>query len=496
MPKKKLSLKEQAIRELAIRELEKRHEKERGSLSAFISYYFENEHNKGFQLNWHHVEVAEALEKVLRGEITRLIINIPPGSGKTELVTKCFPVWALGVKPDTQIIATGYSASLAQNYGSQARDYYQSNTFFQVFPRRPEIRDDQNTKGLWRLDKTGGQYLAAGTGGAITGNRANIFIIDDPIKPDEADRSDIKRTSVNSWYDNTVLSRLFNPLNDAVIIVMQRTHEDDLCGYLVDKMENEGGEDWTVIEVKAIAEQDSENRLVGQSYHEERYPLEALLTMKRNDSVVFSTQYQQNPTDKDSQEFHEEFFKYHDGVVPNNLRVFSVLDPAFKKNQQNDETAIITGGFVDDKLYILEISHGRWNATEVINKVIYHAKKWSPIKIGVEGFQAQTVMAQWLKKRLKEEKLFMPVDEIMQKGDKESKIRSLQAPIRQGKLFWTRQHMALEAQLKKFPRGKHDDIIDALQMLYQVYNQIRPSSNNSYDIGTIRYDSRGRPIFS
>lgn len=492
-----MSLKEEALKELAKRELEKRHEKERSSLTAFISYYFNKESNKEFQLNWHHKVIAEALERVLRGETNRLMINMPPGAGKTELITKCFPVWALGVKPETQVIATGYSASLTQSYGNEARDYYKSNTFLSVFPRRPEIRQDQDTKGLWRLEKTGGQYLAAGTGGAITGNRANIFIIDDPIKPDEADRSDIKRHAVNTWYDNTVLSRLFNPLKDAVIIVMQRTHEDDLCGYLLEKEAEGRGEKWEHIEIKAIAEQDEEYRKIGESYHEERMPLKALETMRQNNSVVFSTQFQQMPTNKDSQEFHEEFFKYHEGSdLPKGMRVFTAVDPAFKKNQHNDETAIITGGFKDDKLYILEISHGRMDATSVINKIIYHSKKWNPIKIGIEGFQAQTVMAQWLKKRLLEEGVNILVDEIMQRGDKESKIRALQAPIRQGKIYWTKDQMALEAQLKKFPRGKHDDIIDALQMLYQVYGQIRPENNVGYDMVNIQYDKYGRPVFT
>lgn len=490
-----MSVKAEALKELAKRELEKRHEKERSSLTAFISYYFKEEFNREFQLNWHHQEIAEALEKVLKGEITRLIINMPPGAGKTELVTKCFPVWALGVNPETQIIATGYSATLTQNYGSQARDYYRSETFLSVFPRRPDIRQDQDTKGLWKLEKTGGQYLAAGTAGAITGNRANIFIIDDPIKPDEADKSDVKRYSVNSWYDNTVLSRLYNPIKDAVIIVMQRTHEDDLCGYLLAKELEGKGEKWEHIEIKAIAEQDEKHRQKGESYHEERMPLEALEKMKLNDSVVFSTQYQQSPTNKDSQEFHEEFFRYYDvDDLPKGLRVYTIIDPAFKKKEHNDETAIITGGFIDDKLYILEITHGRLDASEVISKVIYHAKKWAPVKIGIEGYQAQTVMAQWLKKRLIEEKIGILVDEVVQKGDKEAKIRGLQAPIRQGKIYWQNTEMALESQLKKFPRGKHDDIIDALQMLYQYYGQIQPERKDDYEMVNLEYDQYGRPI--
>lgn len=479
------------IQEKAKRELEKRHKNERESLTAFIEYFFKEELNKPFETNWHHREIEDALKRVLTGETTRLLINIPPGSGKTELITKCFPVWAMGQRPDLQIIATGYSATLTQNFGAQARDYYKSNTFRRVFPRRPEVRVDQDTKGLWK-NEAGGQYLATGTGGSITGNRANIFIIDDPLKPDEA-MSDVKRTAVNRWYDNTVLSRLFNPNKDSVIIVAQRVHEDDLCGYLMAKDAEGSGEKWEKIVVKGIAEEDEGHRAYGESYHESRYPLTALEKIRTNDPVVFSTQYQQEPVNKESQEFHEEFFKYY-AEVPQKLRVFTVVDPAFKQKEENDETAIITGGFKDDELYILEVTHGRFNASQVIEKVLYHGTKWKPEKIGVEGYAAQTVMGQWLKKTMKERKVFIPVDEIIQKGTKEEKIRGLQGPIRYGKIFWRAEEQALELQLKKFPRGKHDDIIDAMQMLYSFY-QLQPNIEVPEFDYKITYDHMGRPQF-
>ena len=471
-----------------MREQEKRRSPERESLCKFIEYFFAKELNKPFQTNWHHTEIEEALQKVLTGEITRLMINIPPGSGKTELITKCFPVWAMGKKPDTKIIATGYSATLTQSYGAEARDYYKSDTYKAVFPRRPRIRADQDTKGLWKNEETG-QYLATGTGGSITGNRANIFIIDDPLKPDEA-LSDVKREAVNRWYDNTVLSRLFNADKDAVIIVMQRTHEDDLCGYLLNK---NNGEKWHHISVKGIAEQDEEHREVGQSYHEDRYPLTALDKIKSNDPTSFTTQYQQEPINKDTQLFHEEFFRYYEDA-PRDMQIFTVVDPAFKTKKENDETAIITGGFKDDELYILEITHGRYNASQAISKVVYHANKWKPLKIGIEAYAAQTVLAQWLKKTLNDNGNYTEIEEIRQSGDKTTKIRMIEAPIRSGKIKWRMGEIALETQLKKFPRGAHDDIIDTLQMLYTLYS-VRTSITDSYDNILIQYDELGRPIY-
>jgi len=481
-----------ALLEKALRELERRSRDKQDSLISFIKYFFKEELNKEFQVNWHHELIEEKLKGVLDGTTTRLMINIPPGSGKTELITKCFPVWAMGLRPDIRIITTGYSAALTQNFGAEARDYYKSNTFKKVFPRRSGVRSDQDTKGLWRTN-AGGQYLATGTGGSITGHRANCFIIDDPIKPDDAE-SDVKRTAVNRWYDNTVLSRLFNPNTDAVIIVMQRTHEDDLCGYLLDKAQNGAGEVFDHISVQAIAEIQEAFRDAGESYHEDRFPLTALEKIRSNDPVVFSTQYQQEPVNKDTQEFHEEFFRYYE-EIPKGLRTFTVVDPAFKQQKHNDETAIVTGGFRDDELYILEVTHGRYNATQLIDKVIYHGLKWHPEKIGVEGFQAQTVLGQWLTKTMKDRQLYVPVDEIMQKGSKEEKIRGLQGPIRHGKVFWKKDMQALETQLKKFPRGRHDDIIDAVQMLFHFY-KVQPSVDDKDFNLQVQYDHLGRPIFT
>lgn len=490
-----MDIQTQAKIELAKRELEKRHKDKQDGLLLFITYFFEKELNKNFQVAPHHREIEEALQKVLTGEITRLMINIPPGSAKTELITKCFPVWAEGKRPDVRIIATGYSAQLTQSYGAEARDYYRSDTYRSVFPRCSPIRDDQDTKGLWKTE-AGGQYLATGVGGSITGNRANIFLIDDPIKPDEA-LSDVKRAAVNRWYDNTVLSRLFNPNTDAVIIVMQRTHEDDLCGYLMEK-EKKTGEKWHKIIVPAI-QYDNEGQEV--SYHPERFPLSALKKIQSNSPTEFSTQYQQEPVNKETQEFHEEFFTHYEEVPkkengqPVPMRVFTVVDPAFKTKKENDETAIITGGFIKDELYILEVTHGRLLADDVNKKIIYHALKWRPEKIGVEGYQAQTVMAQWLAKTLKEHNIYAPVEEITQRGDKEEKIRGLQSPIRSKKIKWRKEEFALEHQFKKFPRGVHDDIIDCLQMLYHFYT-IQPNTETNNTGFEIQYNELGQPVFN
>lgn len=483
--------KEDIIRELAIRELESRTELQKSSLIEYQKYIFLKEKKKEFKYNWVHLLIAEKLEKVLKGEIKRLIINIPPRFGKTELVTKAFPTWGIGNRQDLSIIATGYSTNLTQTFSGEARDYYQSSTYKEIFPRSAPIRDDQNTKEWW-TNTAGGSYYATGTGGSITGRGANIFIIDDPLKPDEAE-SDIKRVGINNWYDNTVLSRLNNQNTDAIVIIMQRTHENDLCGHLIEKMNNGTGEKFEVLSIPAIAEKDEEHRKEGESIQEERMPISFLNAFQKQNPVVFSCQYQQNPIARESQEFFVEWFKYYKDI-PQGGRVFTCVDPAFSKKTTADYTSVITGKFVDDNLYILEVTNAKLNPAELEDMIIYHIKKWNPEKVGVEAFQAQRMIGFSLRNRLQKENIYVSVEDITQSGDKNSKIRRLVPLYRNGQIYHNTSEgcQLIESQLLKFPRGTHDDAIDSLQMLFDLY-KLNAITQQYADIH-IKYDINGLPV--
>lgn len=505
--------KELAMQELAIRELEKRYEKQRGDLLEFIQLYFQEERPLGiskFALSPFHYVIADRLHQCFEWKITRLIINIPPGHGKTELITKSFPVWALWNNPHTQIIATWYSTTLTQWFSSEANQYYASESFRKVFPRNKGISQQQNTKEYWKTIEWG-WYYATGTWWTITGKRANIFLIDDPIKPDEADKSTVIRDWVNSWFSNTVPSRLFNPETDCIIIVQQRTHDDDLSGFLINKM-NEGREKWEVLSMPAIAERDETRetrywtitRKEWEPLDSYRFPISAINKLKEGmNPQAFSSQYMQNPINKEAQEFHEEWFLYHKAeqeewigdITPKWLRVFTTVDPAFKQNQHNDDTCIMTGGFMDNKLYVLEYTAGKFTADVMQEKIIYHIQKWSPEKVGIEAFQAQSMINVFLKQELQKRKIYANIEEVKQTGDKESKIRKLLALYKNWLIYHKIGMDSLENQLKRFPKWAHDDIIDALQMLYDLYTIAPQSVYQEYNI-KIDYDANGIPIYS
>lgn len=484
-----------ARRELAIRELERRHAKDRTGADELMRYLIEEEKHRPFDANWHYGVIADALKKVLAGEITRLMINVPPGSGKTELITKVFPVWAMGTRPGYKVIATAYSANLAQQYGSEARDYYTSAAYRAAFPRSLKIRDDSNTKERWETED-GSVYLSAGTGGSITGHRCNVFIIDDPLKPNEAS-SDVMRAGVNNWYDNTVLSRLFDPLKDAVVIIMQRTHENDLCGYLTER-ENAGtGEKWHRIVLPAIAEEDDGYRKAGEALQKNRYPLEALKALKLSlGAENFSTQYQQDPVSRESREFHPEWFRDYE-EVPHGARYFTAVDPAFSKRTGADESAIATVAFLGDEMYVAEVTHGHFDPAELENEIVRHAKIWRPERIGIEAVQAQSVIGFSLRPRIEREAPWSLVDDIRSTTEKEMRIRRLIPLYSRGKIRHKKNapwRAKLEEQLLKFPKGRHDDLPDALQYVMELYT-LQPNTGSPYAIKSVSYDPYGRPIF-
>lgn len=478
------SIQQQALKEKAIRILEERYQEERGSLFSYMRTMWEKEKKETLISNRHLIEMCEKLEAVYRWEIKRLIINIPPRSGKTETVGTAFTTWVLGKKPNHKFLNISYSAELAQKSSRCARNRYDSETYRRIFPRFSPIKKDQDTK-KYRENEEGGQFYSAWSSGTITGMWCDIIVIDDPLKPDDA-QSDTVRVNINNNFDDTISSRLNNKKEGAIVIIMQRLHDDDLCGMLMRREEEGIGETWHKLIVPAID-------LEWKSFFEDRFPIDLLLQEKKTKPVTFSTQYMQEPVNKETQEFHEEWFRYYDNdTLPKDWRVFTTCDPAFTKNKSSDYSAIMTCKVIDERVYILEYTQAKLDPWELIDKLIYHTRKRNPEKIGVEAFQAQTIIWYNLKLALEKANIFTNVEEIKQSGDKLSKIRRLIPMYRNGQIYHKTWMDELEHELKRFPRWLHDDIIDSLQMLFEIWHptkRILPQERIE-----IKYDSLWRPF--
>ena len=203
--------------------------------------------------NWHHKEICDALTKIYTGEIKRLIINVPPRYSKTELAVVNFMSWALGHHPDSEFIHISYASQLANENSFKCREMILSGAYNEIFPYT-KVRDDSSARDHWKTT-SGGVVYATGTKGTITGFGAGkkrkefggCIIIDDPHKASEAN-SDVIRNSVLSWFQTTLESRKNDP-STPIIVIMQRLHEMDLAGWLLD---GGNGEEWTHINLPAI----------------------------------------------------------------------------------------------------------------------------------------------------------------------------------------------------------------------------------------------------
>lgn len=449
--------------------------------------------DKDYQAAWFHDEIAEALQDVAEGRLKRLMIFMPPRHGKTNLSTVKFPSWFLGKYPDKKIITSSYSSELATKFGRQVRNICKDDKFKYIFPKFAMSGDSTASN---RFDTTeGGGYMATGVGGSITGSGADIFIIDDPVKNREEADSQVYRDKVFDWYSSTAYTRLQGL--GAMIIILTRWHQDDLAGRLLNAAE-EGGDKWRVIEYPALATETTEKRDAGQALWPEQFDRDKLESIRKAVAPRdWFALYQQTPTGEAAQEFHREWFRYWDNL-PQDLEFLTVVDPAFKKKKTSDYSVVMTVGVKGNNRYIVDYTRGKYAPDELIGHIITHLKKWNPKSVGVEAYAAQTVIGFYLQEKMNEQNITVQYQEILQKGDKATKIRRLINPWRDGKIYHHRTMIELEEELLAFPVGTHDDIIDSIQMIEEFkITDINPFSEKSYfDSLGVYYNGNYEPQYN
>lgn len=286
---------------------------------TFTRYFFKAQYGRKFIVGKHHVAIANALGEVLRGECTRLIVNVPPRYGKTELVVKNFIAMGLALNPASKFLHLSYSAALAEDNSVAVKDILNLDAYKRLFPAT-RIKEGADTKTKWATTAGGGVY-ATSTLGQITGFGAGIVdsesngyqfggavIIDDPIKPEDA-LSDLQRGNVNRRFETTIRNRV-NSRNTPFIIIMQRLHADDLCGYL---QKNESGV-WKTITLPALGDD-------GQPLWEFKHTAQELQDLRDINPFVFDTQYQQHPTPMEGLMYAPERWREYDEVPITATRV-------------------------------------------------------------------------------------------------------------------------------------------------------------------------------
>jgi len=415
-------------------------------------------------MNWHIEVMTAKLEACRQGKIRRLIINIPPRHLKSLCASIALPAWHLGHNPAAQILCVSYAQDLSDKLARDFRSVMMSDWYNALFPTRPagqrqSIQEFVTTKQGFRL--------ATSVGGVLTGRGADLIIIDDPLKPDEA-LSDSQRKAVNNWYDNTLYSRLNDKQNGCIILIMQRLHEDDLVGHVL------GQENWEVVSFPAIAEQDESHtidtpygicrftRRAGEVLHPERESHETLDNIRRTmGEYHWAGQYQQAPAPAGGGLIKEEWFKrYEPGDLPDRFdRVVQSWDTANKVSELSDYSVCTTWGIRGKNIYLLHVFRKRLEYPDLKRAVHAQAQAYRAKVILIEDKASGTQLAQ----ELIREGLY-GVKKCKSEHDKIMRLHAQTAAIENGFVFLPREAPWLGEYLHEltiFPHSKYDDQADS-----------------------------------
>jgi len=372
------------------------------SILHFTRYIFKNRESKKFIINEHHKLICETLERVMNGEISRLIINMPPGYTKTELAVMSFILYGLAINPRNKFIHVSYSADLALENSSRIKEVIESDYYQELWPMG--LKADSKSKRKWYTEYGGGMY-AVGSTGAVTGFRAGrmepgysgAIIIDDPIKPEEA-HSDTIRQKVNRKYTNTIKNRVALE-TVPIIIIMQRVHDNDLSAFLL-----RGGSEefWHHLEIPAILDgkreypKDFKYGIPIDYNHEDgalweyKHDIKQLKKLQIADKYTFTGQYLQRPTIEGGSIFDIRFFHYYKnynmvkGEVTdldgNKIKIDYCniyADTAMKAKETNDYSVFqIWAKCEDDRIYLLDMIRGKWESPDLYDKALQFYDKW------------------------------------------------------------------------------------------------------------------------
>lgn len=452
---------------MAEKELEKR--KLESDLLTFTKWHFDQQGER-FLVNWHHEKIIEALQRVERGDSKNLLINIPPRYGKTELVVKMWIAQSLARNPKAKFIHLSYSGDLALDNSAMVREIVKSDCFQDYWDL--SIKDDADSKAKWYTTDGGGVY-ATHAAGAITGFGAGLtipsggfdgaIIIDDPLKPDDAN-SDIERTKVNKRLNSTIKSRR-NHTDTPIVIVMQRLHEDDMSGFVLG---GGMGEEFEHLCLPALQEDNT-------ALWPEKHTVEKLLSMKSHidSSQVFFTQYQQTPSPPEGKIFKLPWFpRYLQAPDKCELIVHS-WDTAYKPKQHNDPSCLTVWKITESGYYLIDCVVNRWEYPDLKRNIQSYASRDNPHYILIEDKASGQSLIQDL-----QYETVLPIAAIQPVSDKETRARACAGQCEGKNVFLPENAPWLadfENELTMFPNAKHDDRVDSLsQFLNWLRNREAP----------------------
>lgn len=426
-------------------------------------------HELGIDLegNWHLSAMYEWANRIAEGDLGRGMVNVPPRALKSVIFSEVLPAWLLGRDPGCKIICVSYNQGLAEDFARRTRKIMLAAWYKELFPRTrlaaTPLHDLVTTAGGFRR--------ATSVDGAITGIGADIIIVDDPLKADDAE-SETRRASTNAWIQSSLMSRFNDRRTGQMLIVAQRLHQDDVCGMLLEA----GG--WELLSIPAIATEPltydigrgrQYHRPEGELLHPVRETL-AQLNQLRADlgSRRFEAQYQQQPTPPDGAIFKRAWLRYLDGLYVKQPgdRIIQSWDMAAKPGDSNDCSVCITAVVRRSQVIVIDVFRGRLSFPDLKKKVIALARDYKPLKLLIEDASAGIQMIQTLQT---EQPAGVPLPiAIKPEKDKITRADRAAARVENGSLLLPSHAPWLDGlvnEMMAFPAGRHDDQVDALAHL-------------------------------
>ncbi len=436
---------------------------QRWNLATFVHRVFTMlEPGKRYQPNWHIEAMCHQLERVRNGRCRRLLIALPPRSLKSLVTSVAFPALVLGHDPTRRIICASYAQDLSAKFSRDCRSVMQHRAYREIFPSA-RLSRRKSTEGEFETTK-GGYRLATSVAGPLTGRGGNILIVDDPLSAKFA-VSAAARNEVNEWFTGSALSRLDNKSEDAIIVVMQRLHVDDLIGHLL-RMDV----GWETLILPAIADEEatydlglgrSHTRRAGEPLSPARESLESLALLRRQlGTYAFSAQYQQNPLPLEGGLIQWKWFgQYPEVPATGEGYVVQSWDTANKGTQVSDYSVCLTFHCKDDHHDLIDVFRERLDYPALKDHMVRLAERHRADAVLVEEAGSGIQLIQELGNST------LPIKGIIPEGDKVTRMYTQTAKLENG---WVRLPQVaswledLKVELLAFPNGTHDDQVDSL----------------------------------
>ena len=411
------------------------------------------------------------LEKLARGETQRLAIFMPPGSAKSRYGSVLFPPWLMASAPQLDVLAASHTTQLAAKWGRWVRNLIADHAPVLGI----SLAANSTAAFRWGLNQ-GGEYYAVGVGVGIAGFRADLAIIDDPIRSREDADSDRVRDRVWDWYKSDLSPRM-KP-GGRQILIQTRWHESDLAGRLLEEMQR-GGDHWDVLSLAAEAEEDDPlGRKPGEWLWDDDYGYGAFLRHEKATQLPrnWSALYQQKPAPDTGDYFKSEWLKpYHDAPPLETMTIYGASDYAVTDDGGDYTVHLVVGVDPQCRIYLLDVWRKQTSPDQWIEAFCDLALQWKPMQWAEEQGQIRASIGPFLDQRARQRGAYVFREQFPTRGDKARRAQSIRGRMALDGLYAPERaswYAAFRAELLSFPAGKHDDQVDALGLIGQLLNKI------------------------